>query len=303
MLDDLLGRVFATGDIPSRRRAFIVGAAFAIMVAVAMIDLETGNSLEWSVAYAACVAIIAWYGGAAPGLIAAALSAALSLTTALVGGGPAAAGETLAALPIGFVLALFAATLAFLHDALRRSNDLARTDSLTGAANVRAFREAAGSELERLRRYDVVFSLAFFDMDDFKEVNDRLGHAAGDDLLRMFVDTMEGQTRGIDVVARVGGDEFVLLMPHTGADAARAVLAKVRAEARAHMRENGWDADVSAGSVTFETAPDSVDDVLRMADDAMYEAKHAGKGRTEFRVFSGVASTTAAIPVAEGLRA
>jgi diguanylate cyclase (GGDEF)-like protein len=296
MLDEILSRVFATGDLPRSRRALIVGIAFAIMIVVAVVDLETGNSLEWSVAYAACVAVIAWYGGMAPGLTGAALTSILSLTSAFAAGGPAAPGETLAALPIGFVLALFAATLAFLHDALRRSNDLARTDALTGAANVRAFREAAESELERLRRYGDVFTLAFFDMDDFKQVNDRLGHAAGDDLLHMFVDTMRERTRGIDFVARVGGDEFVLLMPHTGADASKVVLGKVRGDVSTHMDEHRWNADVSAGAVTFEAAPDSVDEMLRMADAAMYDAKHAGKGHTEFRVFTGAPLARAAGP-------
>lgn len=296
MLEDLLGRVLATGYTSPRRRVLIVGVAFAVMFAVGFVDNMTGNVAEWSVVYAACVAVIAWYGGMAPGLIAAALSAAMSLATAIVGGGPAAVGEMLAALPIGFVLGLFAATLAFLHDVLRRTSDLARTDPLTGAVNTRAFDESAEAELAMLRRYGVVFSLAFFDMDDFKQVNDRFGHAAGDALLRMFVETMDRQTRVNDVVARVGGDEFVLLMPHTDSEAARVVLTKLRGEVETSMREYAWDADVSAGTVTFESAPDSVDDVLRIADRAMYDAKAAGKGRTEFRVFSGTAleSTAAA---------
>jgi diguanylate cyclase (GGDEF)-like protein len=110
-----------------------------------------------------------------------------------------------------------------LRSAMEREKEAARTDSLTGAMNSRAFGELATAELHRARRYERPFTIAYVDIDDFKAVNDRFGHSSGDTLLRLVAETMKHNSRAVDVIARVGGDEFVILFPETGPGPAHVV--------------------------------------------------------------------------------
>ena len=110
-----------------------------------------------------------------------------------------------------------------LKGAIRHQAELARTDDLTGLANRRHFFELSEAEIQRARRYAHPFSLAYIDFDHFKEVNDSRGHAEGDRLLRAATHTILDNIRSTDVMARTGGDEFAVLMPETGPEAAMSV--------------------------------------------------------------------------------
>src|SRR6185312_6159583 len=105
---------------------------------------------------------------------------------------------------------------------------LARIDALTGVANGRTFYDLARVELCRFQRTGRPFTVAYLDLDNFKQVNDRLGHPAGDDLLRRVAQVLRDNTRVLDVPARLGGDEFALLLPETDAEDALPVLSKLR---------------------------------------------------------------------------
>jgi diguanylate cyclase (GGDEF)-like protein len=115
------------------------------------------------------------------------------------------------------------------------------------------------------------------DVDDFKLINDRLGHSAGDRLLRLVADTIRQNVRGIDVVARLGGDEFAVLMPETDERAAQVVIRRVRRQLLEAARREDWPVTFSAGLVTWIAPPAGVDEMLRAADELMYDAKRHGK--------------------------
>src|SRR5437773_2624774 len=125
-------------------------------------------------------------------------------------------------------LLLVSQAVARLRLAHARERELARRDALTGAPNARAFYELAGAEIARARRYIHPFSVAYLDLDDFKLVNDRLGHLAGDAVLRSVARALGGVLRASDVVARLGGDEFAVLLPEAGAAPARLATDKLR---------------------------------------------------------------------------
>ena len=154
---------------------------------------------------------------------------------------------------------------------------MARTDYLTGAFNGRSFGETAAAEIARARRHSHPFSVAYIDVDDFKQINDRQGHSAGDRLLKTVADGLRRNVRGVDTVARIGGDEFAVLMPETDARAAQVAMRRTRRRLLEEARRAGWPVTISVGVVTFDHAPDSVDDLLRAADDVMYSAKRGGK--------------------------
>ena len=154
---------------------------------------------------------------------------------------------------------------------------LARTDALTGLSNRRAFLEASSCELERARRSGQPMTVAYVDCDDFKRVNDLLGHAEGDQLLATVGTTLRGETRAVDAVARLGGDEFGLLLVDTDGPTAAALLHRLRVALVAAMREHGWKVGFSIGAVTFAATPATVDDMIGRADQLMYETKRRGK--------------------------
>ena len=175
---------------------------------------------------------------------------------------------------------------ATLRTSFEHERDLARRDFLTGAANSRAFYELAERELTRLRRYGRAFSVVHLDVDNFKTVNDTRGHHAGDDLLCLIVKTAQSALREIDVTARLGGDEFALLLPETASEAAQVVVQKIQMQLMEKMRAGNWPVSFSIGVLTCLEAPESVDAMLKMADELTYVAKNDGKNTIKYDVVS-----------------
>jgi diguanylate cyclase (GGDEF)-like protein len=164
-----------------------------------------------------------------------------------------------------------------------RLRALAVTDPLTGAFNRRHFSELGDAELRRAARYGHPTSLAMLDVDHFKAVNDELGHAAGDAVLRQVARTLGEAVRSSDVVARVGGEEFALLFPETGLRAARATAERIRrAMCGQSFVSQGLPRDrritLSVG-LAQQRAGDTLADVMQRADEALYAAKSTGRDR------------------------
>ena len=174
---------------------------------------------------------------------------------------------------------------ARLEAMVSRETNLARSDALTGLPNSRAFNEALRGELARARRDQRALCLAYIDLDSFKLVNDLFGHAAGDAVLRRFGNALQKHTREGDVVARLAGDEFAVLLHAADKSAVAQTLKRFDADLReiaADYPKSGLG--MSAGAVVFVDLPDTAEDALAVADAVMYEAKHAGKGRALVRV-------------------
>lgn len=166
---------------------------------------------------------------------------------------------------------------------LSRVRTLSLTDELTRLANRRAFLRDLEAEIARAERYKVPFSVAMLDLDRFKQINDVHGHAAGDEVLKLYANQALAVLRRQDVVARFGGEEFVVLMPNTVPEGALAALGKVRGMAR-ELRFGAPHPQAlptfSAG-VTDYRPGDSVERLLHRADQALYRAKHNGRDRFE----------------------
>lgn len=154
--------------------------------------------------------------------------------------------------------------------------NLARTDELTGLMNRRAFVRTAELEIERQARYGGEFSILMLDLDGFKELNDTRGHSVGDLALCHLATAIRNNIRRADSVARIGGDEFVVLMPNTPKAACVAVCQQLRCAVAESMSDSGYTVTASIGSVTFEHPPESIDAALHGADTAMYRAKEHG---------------------------
>jgi diguanylate cyclase (GGDEF)-like protein len=174
----------------------------------------------------------------------------------------------------------------------RMEAEAAKIDPLTGAANFREFRDRAAAEIRRACRYEHPLTVAYVDLDHFKAVNDNFGHATGNEVLRTIADTLKRNIRESDLLARLGGDEFLLLFPETDAVSAPKALQKIQEIISTMMQERNWPVTTSIGVVTFMSPPESVDALLRIADEAMYAAKDAGRNRIAFRVCDQASSPT-----------
>jgi diguanylate cyclase (GGDEF)-like protein len=275
---DLLWRAILRLERQPHPVNLAIGLAFVAIITVA--DALTGSAAGFEELYLLPIVFVAWLTrSAASGVAIALLATALRLGTSLL------YGSVSPALAIsGAVLhALLYVTVVMLLSLFRRDRDLHKTlsvtDALTGLANRRAFYVAAGTELERSRRYGHRLSLLYIDVDDFKRVNDVAGHHEGDRVLRSIAAVAQKSIRSIDVVARLGGDEFVVLLPETDSREAGRIAVRLRTDLDGAATFSGYAITCSVGVVTYQDLPQSVDDLLRGGDAAMYEAKSAGRER------------------------
>ena len=163
-------------------------------------------------------------------------------------------------------------------DMLETLQSEARTDALTGLLNRRGFDERASLELARARREDKCVAIAAFDLDHFKRVNDEWGHEVGDRVLIRTARILASEARDIDVVARFGGEEFVVLLPGAETREAQGFAERVRRRLALDGDPKLPAAKASAG-IRSARAPGSVDELLHGADSALYAAKRAGRDR------------------------
>ena len=245
---------------------------FALVIGI---DLVTGPELSFSLFYLLPVVLVSLRWGNSPGQ-AAALGAALAwLVVDVVSGGQqnhALIALWNAAVRFGF-FSLFSWLLDSLHQAVERETALARTDPLTGIPNRRAFSEIADRELARSARVSSGLAFVVIDLDDFKLVNDRRGHEGGDEVLCRFAATARRALRSVDVIARMGGDEFALLLPDVDAATAIGVLRRLR-DALTSREAGGIGCSMGVACLAGGT----LSDAFRAADKALYGAKAAGKG-------------------------
>jgi diguanylate cyclase (GGDEF)-like protein/PAS domain S-box-containing protein len=176
-----------------------------------------------------------------------------------------------------------------------RLHDLAERDPLTGLWNRRHFEGELGKQLARCRRYGEPAALAIIDLDNFKYLNDTLGHKAGDDMIKLVARALTTRLRSTDVIARLGGDEFAVLLAHVEESEARSVADDIAAVIRAEPLQLG-DINVhttASVGVAIVGASDDPQEALTQADGAMYDAKGAGGDRACMFQAGGASTATA----------
>jgi diguanylate cyclase (GGDEF)-like protein len=187
-----------------------------------------------------------------------------------------------------YLLISTAMVLAFVGFLLGRQADrldaLSQTDSLTGLPNRRALYEHIRDELQRSRRYGAPVSLLLIDVDGLKRLNDDYGHAAGDSVIRAVALAIQRTLRAADFGARWGGDEFAIVAPNTGSDAARHSAERLIDQLGRQSSDDGHRATVSVGVATFDPERSTSVDLealVRSADAALYSAKANGRNRVK----------------------
>jgi diguanylate cyclase (GGDEF)-like protein len=273
-MPDLISAITPLERLPVQVRRL---AASLLLLAIGGLDIVTGEQASFGFFYLLPVSFAAWFDTSQAGLIFAGLSAcawafanyhghSLDATPIML-----IAWNTATRLGIFLVVALL---ISSMRHTLRKLELAASLDPLTGLLNSRAFLQQAAAELARSRRYYHPISLAYIDLDDFKTINDTLGHGAGDQALRLAADRLKSITRRTDQIGRLGGDEFAILLPETGVEGARAVADRLSA---VQQLLGGKPGSFSGGIATADPPPENIEELIAMADHLMYQAKSSGK--------------------------
>jgi len=260
-------------------RPIIIGLASLLLVGlVAVLDFLTGVQLSLALLYLIPIGVAAWYGNRPIGLLVAAIAGLAWVANELLEYHPDQAWMLYWNISIRVTLFLIVAyLLSSLRHRLQEVSLQANTDALTGLFNRRFLYERFREETIRAHRYRHPVTLISFDVDEFKKINDERGHVFGDQVLRGVGEVLHEHIRQTDVPARIGGDEFAILLIETGADEGREVAEKLQRTLRARMTELGPNITFSIGVVTFPVPPQDIDQMFRLTDVQLYRAKHLGK--------------------------
>ena len=262
-----------------KNRLLAVGGTALLTGAIFAANVSTPPTVKLGLFYLVPVLVATWFAGMGWGAVFVATSVVLRLQVEL--NQQVDSTVLIASLNQGsFVVVAAIAMFAFRHlqQTHQELHDLAIHDPLTRVLNARAFSDRLTLELQRNRRYKRPLSLVYLDLDNFKALNDSRGHQTGDAALRLVADSMTRAVRESDVLGRMGGDEFAVMMPETDGPLANAAARRL-ADGIKTAFDGTPPLSASIGIVSFSDTAAGTDEVLRRADQAMYEAKRTGKNR------------------------
>lgn len=275
--------VSLTEVIDRQNKLVLVSFGIVLLTVAVIFDTASGPELETSVLYLLPVSFFAAFLGRTAGITVSIVAAGLALFVHRAHFPYSRISisywNALIWLAVYLLSVLMVCEIRHLY---RRERVWSRADTLTGIPNRRAFLESLEAEKDRARRYLRPLTLAYIDLDRFKDVNDSFGHKAGDTLLGSVASVLKQGIRTADVVARLGGDEFAVMLPETDGAAAITVLSKLHLLLNSAMKQANWPVTFSIGMVTFQPPPQSVEAIVDAADEAMYCAKQSGGDRLVF---------------------
>ncbi len=267
-LDDQIGRL---------SKILLLFFALVLVASIAFCDYQTKADISFYVFYSIPIFIASWFIGGGVGII---VSFASSLAWGMVD--LKTEENSLAIFYLDTLLRIIFFTavsllISFLHNAFEREKNSAHTDFLTGLPNRRTFLERMSTEIERAKRYNRPLTIAYIDLDNFKTLNDRYGHAVGDEALQKIAARLRQNIRASDLVARMGGDEFLLYLPETNGSQAMSSLTHLQSSLNEVTQGQKLPITFSIGAVTYDIPSCSPDEMIKAADRIMYSAKSAGK--------------------------
>ncbi len=277
-------------SLEHQSHSFWIATGITSIGLLGIVDYLTGYEISFSLFYVAPIAAAAWFVNRRQGWTMSILSSITWLIAELASGQRYTSPfiylwDTLIRLGFFILVTYLVAELRSAHEVQR---SLARTDYVSGAVNARHFNELVEMEIARSRRYQYPLAVAYIDLDDFKQMNDAFGHDTGDEVIRFLARDLKARLRNTDIVARMGGDEFALLLPEVGQSESQAVISRLHADITQQMRQKGWPVTLSMGAVICAVAPDSAKELIRMADELMYTVKNSTKNNFRFLTYTGI---------------
>lgn len=264
-----------------QNKVVLATTGIGLLVIAILIQIVSPAGFEAHIFYLVPISFFAWFLSGRTGLVVSILSTAAALamhrTIVPYARDHIAYWNALAWLALYI---FFVQIISEVRNLYTRERAWSHTDSLTGIPNRRSLFEHLDVEKSRARRYGRPLTLAYIDLDHFKQINDKFGHNTGDQLLKIVGRIMSDGIRRADIAARLGGDEFAVLFPETTEVSAASALAKLRSSLNAAMKQHNWPVTFSIGAVTFQPPPESVQEIIGAADKAMYAVKKNGGGRS-----------------------
>lgn len=270
--------------LEGQSRATVLAGLYLLVGVIGGLDYVTGYEISFSIFYLAPVGLAAWFLDKSAGILLSTVGAAVWLTVDVSSGHQ----YSHPAIPVwnavsrfGFFL-ITAFLLAEVHSLLRVRSLLAERDSLTTLLNSGAFTSKCDVVFQLAGRNHQQTTLGYVDLDQFKAINDTLGHRVGDLVLKSVSAAIRDRVRGADAVGRMGGDEFAILLPQTDLAGAKTFFSEVRQSLLQLAVENHWPLGFSIGVVIFNPPPPSPARALEIADQQMYEVKRSSKNDIRF---------------------
>lgn len=274
--------------IANQPRMLVIMLGVILIAIAGIIDYVTGSDLSFLLFYLVPVYFFVWFTTKRIGVIVSIICVAIwaidNISNRIHPYNSSMSYLNISIEVVFFFIVIY--LLCLLKEAMGINEELARKDTLTGVMNRSAFYDLADREISRLERYSRPFTVTYIDIDNFKIINYRFGHHTGDKLLRCVAETIKNSLRKIDAVSRFGGDEFTILLPETGAEAAQVVLSRLRNVLLNIMEKNEWSITFTFGTVTFLKAPASVEEMMKKVGSVMYSGKDSGMNTIEHEIVS-----------------
>ena len=257
----------------------------ALIAIIGILDYITSFDISISLFYLAPILLAMWYIDRTAGVILSITSAIIWFVTGVI---------TIPSRGISILVIIWNATillgfflvstilLANLQRSLGRERKLARTDYLTGILNSRAFHEQANIEIARAKRSNKPFTIAYFELANFKEIYHHFGQAEGEKVLHFIGRELSRYLRVTDVIGRMGGEEFIILFSETDQQNAYSVIARLYVLLTAEVHKKKWPIMISMGVLTCNDTAIELDKVLHEIDKMMYGAKRSGKSQITY---------------------
>jgi len=273
--------------LENRAPRTITKLSFVLIVILGVVQFMIGETVNIAPFYIFPPLFSSWYGSRTTGVLSAFLSTLVFviIETTFSRVSLPLDGLLLFSAPYFVAYVLLAMLIINFRDVHRIEVLAADTDSLTGTHSARSFYAELANEMLRAKRYDHMFSLAYIDVDDFKNINDTLGHNVGDKLLKEVANVLVSSLRATDIIARLGGDEYICLLPETNKKEAKSAFIKTADLLKQKMKKHGWEVSFSIGVVTFEELPEDIKEAINVADKLMYSVKNDHKDNVAYQVY------------------
>jgi len=270
-----------------RNKLEIIFIGTVLIILLGILDYASGYELSFSIFYLAPVSIASWYIGKYTGIIISVFSAIVWLIVDYASGHQYSSKLYIfwnASVRMCFFI-ITSYLLFKIKTDLNNKESQSRLDSLTGIMNLRAFEESYNKIVKLSSRNNNPLSIGYVDIDDFKNVNDSLGHSEGDLLLKEFAKVLSATLRESDFICRLGGDEFAVMLPETDYEGSRKLFDKLNLRLLELTKNTHAKFGVSIGVGIFHNSLPSLREALKYTDDLMYNVKKSGKNDAIYKIY------------------
>jgi diguanylate cyclase (GGDEF)-like protein len=281
-MEQILNGISRRLEVLDRRILFCI--ALLLLLVIGYLDYLTGYEYSVAVLYLIPVTLAGWFTNRLSALILSVLSAVSWYVANNLAGlsyPQPQVGYWNAAIWLA-ILVIFSLVLSAAKKIVSREKESASIDAITDLMTSRAFQPVAGAELLRARRYKRPFTMATIDIDRFNQANRRLGRVSADLILKTVADTLRTRLRNTDLIARVGGDEFVALLPETNYSSGSVVISKLQTHLLKAMERHHWEITFSICAVTYYRYETSLREVFQETDKLMQDVKARGGNAIRF---------------------